>query len=768
MNKNIDFKGVRQRYPIADYLRSKGYRLNRNGKCCCPFHDEKSPSFSVSKGPDNLDRWKCFVCDIGGDITELVKRMEGLSNEREAALWLDGNNATNPPDRPIEAKVVEVPEFVFPIPKRECPTPGRPFQAYGKNREAYKAKTVPQLVHRYTDREGHIIGITCRLNFPGLTKSGKPNKKVLPFRLVEGLGWMGVGWAFEGETHPIYNLFQLVSNPDLPVLLVEGEKKVDLPREMPGFDGKMVIITWQGGSSAAHKVDWSPLDGRDVIMWPDADETGNKVPEKIRELCKPSRFRILTDLGREVKATHDIVDELEYYASIGKTSVDLAKYIFDHAKDQEAVNIRPQEKRRGVDLVEDDWVPAQHLLVRNSKTGHVVKTSPVNAGLAFEFHPALQGIFAYDTFDRVTLVKGEPLDGIQVMKVQRLLYDEIRLEPSLQLIERLIGDYAMRNRINRFFDDLGGLQWDGKHRLLPELLSDGSKGLLINYANVRVENDYTRWAGARWMIGLLRRLGSSKGIQHDTALVLEGDQGFRKTTFFRTLATILGRDLYTSIGGNIAKNEKDELLKMQGKAIVELAEMTSHRTSDQDAFKAFLDRIVDHYRAPYGRVVEEFPRHCVFGGTTNQLDQYLNDPTGHRRIWPVTVEAPIDAELIARDVEQIWAEAYHYAFEKDERGKYAHQNWLLPHEEEQQKAMTAAREQTHPWYETIERLCRSGEPLPWNVLWEAVDMRSQADRKQSDKKILEGIMRRLGWRYGNASDDRRDMWRPRQRQRLRG
>jgi predicted P-loop ATPase len=465
-----------------------------------------------------------------------------------------------------------------------------------------------------------------------------------------------------------------------------------------------------------------------------------------------------------VKATHDIVDELEYYASIGKTSVDLAKYIFDHAKDQEAVNIRPQEKRKGVDLVETDWVPQEHRLVRN-KDGHVVKTSPVNAGLAFEFHPALQGIFAYDTFDRVTLVWGKPLDGIQAMKVQRLLYDEIRLEPSLQLIERLIGDYAMRNRINRFFDDLGGLKWDGKHRLLPEYLSQGSQGLLINYANVKVNNEYTRWAGARWMFGLLRRLGTDKGWQHDTALVLEGDQGFKKTTFFRTLAKVLGRDLYTSIGGNIAKNEKDELMKMRGKAIVELAEMTSHRTSEADAFKAFLDRIVDHYRAPYARVDEEFPRHCVFGGTTNQLDQYLNDPTGHRRIWPVTVEAPIDEELIARDVEQIWAEAYHYAFEKDDQGRYTHQNWLRPNEEEEQKAMTAAREQTDPWHEIIEQACSYMRPMKWEEVWELVKV-PMADRKQYEKKRIEAIMLKLFWRYGDAVDDNRRMWRPRQRSRL--
>jgi len=65
----------------------------------------------------------------------------------------------------------------------------------------------------------------------------------------------------------------------------------------------------------------------------------------------------------------------------------------------------------------------------------------------------------------------------------------------------------------------------------------------------------------------------------------------------------------------------------------------------------------DKYRKSYGRSSDGYPRACGFCGSTNS-NQYLNDPTGARRFWPVRVLRTIDFERIAREHDQIWAEAF--------------------------------------------------------------------------------------------------------------
>jgi hypothetical protein len=689
-----------------------------------------------------------------------VTLVEGFSNKREAALWLDGSAPQERPPEPIQPQPQPDFQFLVPVPKRFWPQPGRPFEGIDKNSRKPMKPLVPVYVHRYTDRDGGVIGITCRYHREGKSSVGKDKKSFLPYRYVEDLGWVNLGFSLDGETPPIYNLHELFSKPNLPVLILEGEKKVDVAKVTPGFEGAVVPIAWMGGSGAVHKVDWSVLNGRDVIMWPDEDDSGKKVPAQILELCKPQRFRVLNDLKHYVDPTWDIVDEVKLYQDQGKSTVELAKFVFEHAED---AGDPPVTRRAGVAIRRSEWLPEGAVMRINSK-GAPVANSQVNIALVLDYHPDFKGIFSYDTFDRQVMIWGEVVDKVTLIKLQRQLYASAQVEAPISLLEGWVGDYAQRNRVNRLFRDLKGLKWDGKHRLLPELLSDGSKGLLINYAGVRDDNAYTRMAGARWLFGLIRRLAREDGWQHDTALVLEGDQGFKKTTFFRELARILGRDLYTTLGGNVGKNEKDDLLKMTGKAIVELAEMTSHRTSEADAFKAFIDRISDHYRPPYGREAKEFPRHCVFGGTTNSLGQYLNDPTGNRRIWPVWVEEPIDADLIRRDVEQIWAEAMEFALKPGPYNGYEEPSWLTKEEAEIQSSMVEVRQEMDPWQEELEMLTSAEKPLHRDEIWKALMIPLPDQTRQAAKRV-ETIMTKLGWNYSRIGSGPR-MWRKRQRHRL--
>ncbi|HEY9885651.1 MAG TPA: CHC2 zinc finger domain-containing protein, partial [Vampirovibrionales bacterium] len=59
---------------VGDYVPLK--KKGQNMWACCPFHDEKTPSFSVAP---NKGIYKCFGCGKAGDSIQFVMDLEGLS-----------------------------------------------------------------------------------------------------------------------------------------------------------------------------------------------------------------------------------------------------------------------------------------------------------------------------------------------------------------------------------------------------------------------------------------------------------------------------------------------------------------------------------------------------------------------------------------------------------------------------------------------------------------------------------------------------------------
>lgn len=57
-----------------------GQRFTRDNKICCPFHSEKSPSFSIRFNSDNNKwQWKCFGgCNTSGDALDFIMKYKGF------------------------------------------------------------------------------------------------------------------------------------------------------------------------------------------------------------------------------------------------------------------------------------------------------------------------------------------------------------------------------------------------------------------------------------------------------------------------------------------------------------------------------------------------------------------------------------------------------------------------------------------------------------------------------------------------------------------
>jgi putative DNA primase/helicase len=199
---------------------------------------------------------------------------------------------------------------------------------------------------------------------------------------------------------------------------------------------------------------------------------------------------------------------------------------------------------------------------------------------------------------------------------------------------------ARENAYHPVRDYLAKLQWDGTPRLA---------GFLPTYFGAP-DNDYTRGVGRRWMISCVARI-VRPGCQVDCTMLLIGPQGSGKTTAFRNL--VPEPNWYADSGIDIAN--KDSFINLRSVWIYGLDELESLKRGQLARWKNFLTATRDHYRPPYGRCSQDFPRHTVFCGTTNE-PEFLEDRTGNRRFWPVQV-GTVDMGAISRDRDQLWAEA---------------------------------------------------------------------------------------------------------------
>ena len=215
-------------------------------------------------------------------------------------------------------------------------------------------------------------------------------------------------------------------------------------------------------------------------------------------------------------------------------------------------------------------------------------------------------------------------------------------------LDAALMEHLQQHTQNPVQDYLNGLKWDGKPRL---------DTLLIDYLGAE-DCKYVRAVTRKAFVAAVAR-AMVPGCKFDNMLILCGPQGVGKSTLLSLMAEAPQCDgLFNDSIRTFEGKEAAELL--QGIWMIEIAELNAFRGSDVDRIKQFLSLRADTYRAAYAHRTAQRPRTCVFFGTCNTFD-FLRDPTGNRRFWPVDVAAggwteEKQSRLIA-ERDQIWAEA---------------------------------------------------------------------------------------------------------------
>jgi len=223
----------------------------------CPFHDDHKSSLQVN---ESKQIFKCFACGPGGDAISFLMELGNTFNE--ACDILEGESTGQFEPKQRQAMKSDRPKWEQIKP--ETPLIQIHHYRHGKPSDSWC----------YTDKYGYAIGYVCRFDL------GDGEKETIP--MVYATDGNRSEWRWMGfkTPRPLYGLHLIEKHPDATVIIVEGEKCAQFGQNY--FEPERYIFTtWPGGSNAVAHVDWSPLENRTVIKWPDNDIAGFKAMNSI-------------------------------------------------------------------------------------------------------------------------------------------------------------------------------------------------------------------------------------------------------------------------------------------------------------------------------------------------------------------------------------------------------------------------------------------------------------------------------------------------------
>jgi predicted P-loop ATPase len=370
-----------------------------------------------------------------------------------------------------------------------------------------------------------------------------------------------------------------------------------------------------------------------------------------------------------------------------------------------------------------------------------------NVMLALRQDDRINTVFAYDEMLRAPILckpgpwdhpkpgspafVSRPVSDVDVTGLQEWLQlnglEQINKDVSHQAVDLRAGERSF----HPVRDYLDALEWDGVSRLMS---------WVHTYLGAEI-TDYHAGIGAMFLIAMVARI-YDPGCKADYMLTLEGTQGARKSS----ACAILGGEWFSDSLPDI-RSGKDVAQHLNGKWLIEVAELSALDKAEASALKAFITRPVERYRPSYGRkeVIEK--RQCVFIGTTNKT-AYLRDETGGRRFWPVKV-GTIDTSALARDRDQLFAEAV--TLYRSGKSWWPSQAFEMEHIAPQQES----RFEADAWEDAISKFILEKQKVTVLEVAREGLLIDLPKIGTADQRRVSAALERLGWKRGERTLDGR-------------
>jgi hypothetical protein len=469
--------------------------------------------------------------------------------------------------------------------------------------------------------------------------------------------------------------------------------------------------------------------------------------------------QLQTSMGEIVKATagnrHAVINRKAYYMGwhVATGAIDRLRVIETLIAAAEAAGVGETRARDeacrgladGVKAAPDRerWIER---LEANEKG--VPRSSYLNSIIALSESPAWYGCLGYSTrHARAEWLRTPPINGGYSTAAMGRPFRDEHAVVAAEWLSRKGMSFSRRAIIDTMLDVSQKQPFDPVCNILDELDWDGTERLsnfLVRYFGVPPDKaPWARCIGRKWLISAVAR-AYKPGCKADNILILEGEQGTRKSTALDVLGLGFTREIRVKLDD---KDASDAL--HSGAWLAVLSELDSFKaTARIEAIKAFLTLCEDYYRQAYARVTGTFQRSMVFAATTNE-ETYLNDPTGNRRFWPIGV-GEIDLEGLRADVEQLWAEAVQ-AFRDGEP-------WHIEDPSERALAESEQRTRLLPdsWEVYVSEYVDGRDAVSLNdVLENALEIERSRQTPQSVARVTR-YLRRLG--YGSAIRKGKKVW----------